>query len=150
VSPPRPVIVLLLVAGGILAVAGLAGLTVGFFLAAWLYSLLPPVTIDVPAVGGAATAVGVVLLLLAITHVAAAAGLARGVGAMSTPAIVLSAAMSLLAIGWGVAALVSAASGIGASVAMLPAAAGLGLVAFAYAWIAGRLIGLRRPPGSRD
>lgn len=149
-TSPRLVVILLLVAGGILALAGIAGLAIGLFLAAWLYSLLPPVTIDAPAVGGATTAVGVVLLLLAVAHVAAAAGLARGLPAMLTAAVVLSAAMSLLALGWAVAAAVSAASGSGPPGTMLPAAAGLGLAAGAYAWIAIRLIGLRSSPRARD
>jgi hypothetical protein len=146
VPPPRLAIRLLLLAAGLLTAAGVAALVIGLFFGAWLYSLLPPILIDEQAVGGAATAIGVVLLLTGLLHAGAAVGLARGAEMLLTPAIVLCSAMSLLAIGWGVAALVSAASGSGVPAAMLPAAVGLGVVAVAYAWIARRLIGLRRPP----
>jgi hypothetical protein len=139
-------VALLLVAGGLLAAGGVAGLVIGLVFAAWLYSLLPPVLIDVAAVGGAATASGVVLLLLAAVHGLAALALRRREPAALTPVTVLCVTMSLLAIGWGVAAVVSAASGSGPAAAMLPAGIGLGVVAIGYAWVALRIIVMREPP----
>jgi hypothetical protein len=139
-------VALLLVAGGMLAAGGVAGLLIGLVFAAWLYSLLPPVLIDVAAVGGAATATGVVLLLLASVHGIAALALRRRQPAALTPVTVLCVTMSLLAVGWGAAALVSAASGSGPAAAMLPAGVGLGAVAIGYAWIAHRIIAMRQPP----
>jgi hypothetical protein len=139
-------VALLLLAGGLLAAAGAVGLVIGIVFAAWLYSLLPPLQIDVAAVGGAATATGVVLLLLGLAHGLAALALQRREPAALTPVAVLCVTMSLLAIGWATAALVSAASGSGPAVAMLPAGIGLGAVAVGYGWIARRLIGLRQPP----
>ena len=146
-APPRLALTLLAVIGLVFAVAGISGVVVGVVYAAWLYSLLPPVLIDAPAVGGAATASGVLLLSLAGLHLLAVIGLVRRDGRALTPIVVLASSMSLLAIGWGVAALVSAASGSGPAAAMLPAGIGLGLVAVAYAWVARWAIGQRQPPG---
>jgi hypothetical protein len=146
VQPPPIAVAMLLVAGGVLAAAGLAGLAIGLVFATWLYSLLPPLLIDAAAVGGAATASGVVLLLLALFHGIAAMALRRRQPAALTPVAVLCLTMSLLAIGWAAAALVSAASGSAPAAAMLPAGIGLGAVAIGYAWIARRIIGMRQPP----
>ena len=65
---------LLLGAALLLTAAGLVGLLLGLFFAPWLHAQLPPVLIDAAAVGGAATAIGVVLLGLAAAHLAAALG----------------------------------------------------------------------------
>ncbi|HET6744666.1 MAG TPA: hypothetical protein VFH90_02325 [Candidatus Limnocylindria bacterium] len=145
-SPPRAAVLLLAVVAGLLAIAGVVGILIGVRFAAWLYSLLPPVLIDVDAVGGAATATGILLLLLAAVHALAAIGLKRRYPRALTPVAVLAASMSLLAIGWAVAALVSAASGSGPPAAMLPAGIGLVLLALAYAWVARWVIGQRQPP----
>lgn len=141
---------LLLGAALLLTAAGLVGLMLGLFFAPWLHDQLPPVLIDAAAVGGAATAIGVVLLGLAAAHLAAALGLIRGIAALRTPAVVLCVAMAVLSIGWAVAALVSAAAGTGIPAAMLPAALVLGVVAAAYGYAARRLIGLPRSPSTTD
>jgi hypothetical protein len=150
VTTPRLASGFLLGAGILLMVAGLGGLSLGIFFAPWLYDQLPPVLIDTAAVGGAATALGVLLLGLAAAHLAAALGLIRGVAILYTPAVVLCLAMAVLSVAWAVAALVSAAAGTGIPAAMLPAALALGLVAAAYGWAARRLISLRRSPSAAD
>jgi len=150
VTTPRLATGLLLGAALLLTVTGLVGITLGLFFAPWLYDQLPPVLIDTEAVGGAATAIGVVLLGLAAAHLAAALGLIRGVALLHTPAVVLCVAMAVLSVAWAVAALVSAAAGTGIPAAMLPAALGLGLVAAAYGWAARRLIGGPRSPSAAD
>jgi hypothetical protein len=148
---PQPLAVaLLLVAGGVLAAGGLTALVIGLAFAAWLYSLLPPVLIDVAAVGGATTATGIVLLLLAVVHGIGALALRRLEPRALTPVTVLCLTMLLLAIGWAVAAVVSAASGSGPALALLPAGIGLGVVAIGYGWIARRLIVIHQRPGVKD
>ncbi len=149
-TTPRLATGFLLGAGILLTAAGLVGISLGIFFAPWLYDQLPPVLIDTAAVGGAATALGVLLLGLAAAHLAAALGLIRGVAMLYTPAVVLCLAMAVLSVAWAVAALVSAAAGTGIPAAMLPAAMALGLVAAAYGWAARRLIGLRRSPSAAD
>jgi hypothetical protein len=149
-TPPRLAVLLLAVIACLMALGGIAGVVVGVVYAEWLHSLLPPVLIDAAAVGGAATASGIVMLLLAGIHGLGAIGLARREPRALTPVAVLAAAMSLLAIGWAAAALVSAASGSGPPAAMVPAGIGLGLLALAYAWLARWVIGQRQPPGDRS
>ena len=78
-TTPRLATGLLLGAALLLTVAGLVGIALGLFFAPWLHDLLPPVLIDAAAVGGAATALGALLLGLAAAHLAAAVGLIRGV-----------------------------------------------------------------------
>ena len=149
-TTPRLATGLLLGAALVLAASGLAGIALGLFFAPWLYDQLPPVLIDVDAVGGAATAIGILLLGLAAAHLAAALGVIRSSPVLRTPAVVLCVAMAVLSVAWAVAALVSAAAGTGVPAAMLPAAAALGLVALAYGWAARRLIGLSRAPEATD
>jgi hypothetical protein len=136
----------LFAAGLVLAAGGLAGVVAGTFFAGWLYGLLPPVIIDAAAVGGAATATGSALAVLAVLHLLAAALLRRGVVAVRTPAVVLAMTMGLLCIGWGVAALVSAVAGGGPAAALVAAGIGLGAVAIGYGWVARSLAGQREPP----
>ena len=149
-TTPRLATCLLLGAALLLTAAGLVGITLGLFFAPWLHDQLPPVLIDAAAVGGAATALGALLLGLAAAHLAAAVGLIRGVAVLHTPAVVLCVAMAVLSVAWAAAALVSAAAGTGIPSAMLPAAVALGLVALAYGWAARRLIGLPRSPSATD
>jgi hypothetical protein len=150
VTSPRLATGLLLGAALLLAVAGLVGIALGLFFAPWLYDQLPPVLIDVSAVGGAATALGALLLGLAAAHLAAALGVIRRIAILHTPAVLLCLAMAALSIAWAVAALVSAAAGTGVPAAMLPAALVLGAVALAYGLAARRLIDLARSPSAAD
>jgi hypothetical protein len=143
---PRFPLAWLLTTGLILCAGGLAAIVVGTWLAAWLYGLLPPVIVDASAVGGAATASGVALAVIGALHVVAGVLLRRGVTAALTPAVVLAATMALLSIGWGAAALVSAASGGGPPAALVAGGIGLAVVAAGYGWAARGLIGIREPP----
>jgi hypothetical protein len=147
---PRFAIVWLLAAGAVLVVAGLTAIAAGTWFATWLYAQLPPVAIDARAVGGAATATGVGVSMIGALHLGAGILLGRGVRPALTPAVVLAATMAALTIGWGAAAVVSAASGNGPRAALVPAAMGLAVVAAGYGWAARGLIGLRERPGGRS
>jgi hypothetical protein len=138
----RPAL-LLASAGVLLLLICAAGVVAGLLFAERLFGLLPPVTIDAAAVGGATVALGIATGLLGVIHLALAVALRQGVHVAAVPSIVLCAAMAVLALAWAVAALVSAASGSAPAVAMLAAGIGLALVAAAYAWAGGVLIGLR-------
>jgi len=141
-SAHRPAM-LLAAAGLVLLLICAAGVGAGLLLAERLFALLPPVTIDAAAVGGATVALGLAIGLLGVAHLLLAIGLRRGVRLVVVPSIVLCAAMAVLSLAWAVAALVSAASGSAPPAAMLVAGIGLLLVAAAYAWGGGILIGLR-------
>ncbi|HEY7463238.1 MAG TPA: hypothetical protein VH987_02200 [Candidatus Limnocylindria bacterium] len=140
----------LLISGAVLCGVGLLGVVVGTWQSSWLYAQLPPVLIDADAVGGAAAASGYVLLGLGVAHLASGELLRRRIGAALLPVAVLCATMALLAIGWGVASLVSAASAGGPPAILVPGGIGLGLVALAYGWSARGVIRLRegRSPAS--
>lgn len=145
---PRFATAWLLGAGALLLGSGVAGIIVGTWLPGWLYRMLPPVTIDVAAVGGAATASGVALLLLGTLHVGAATGLRRGQrsGALLTAVVVLAMTMAALCVGWGLAALVSVVAGDGPAGALVPAGIGLAAAAIGYGWTAAAVSRLREPP----
>jgi hypothetical protein len=133
----------LTVAGLLLAIAGAAAVVIGTWHSAWLYSLLPPLLIDANAVGGAATASGGALLILGTLHVSTAALAKRGVAVAATAVVVLAALMALLCVGWGVAAVVSALSGSGPAIALLPAGVGLTGAATGYVWTAREVMARR-------
>lgn len=141
--------VLVLVGAGILLVlAGAAGIYAGLFLAEPIHRLLPAeITSDAAAIGGAALALGGALLLTGAAHLVVAAGLRDGRAMVA--AVVLCAVMAALAIGWAVAALVSAAAGDAPASAMLPAGIGLMLVAVAYGWAAAVVQRARRSARGR-
>lgn len=136
--------VLVLTGGGIiLAMAGLAGIVAGLAFGPRIHALLPEeITSDPAAIGGAVLALGAALLLTGGLHLGLAAALRAGRGLVA--GIVLCAGMTVLAVGWGVTALVSAAAGSAPAAGMLPAAIGLGLAAAAYGWAAARLAAARR------
>jgi hypothetical protein len=141
--------VLVLVGAGILfLLGGAVGIYAGLFLAEPIHRLLPAeITSDAAAIGGAALALGGALLLTGVTHLVVSGVLRRGRGLVA--GIALCAVMATLALGWAVAALVSAAAGSAPPAAMLPAGIGLALVAGAYGWAAAVVQRLRRSARGR-
>jgi hypothetical protein len=150
--PNRIPVLLLLGVGLLLLVVSAAGIFAGLALAERIYALLPPITADADAIGGAAMALGLGALLAGLIHLGMAAALARG-GAESgeltlVAGIALCSVMATVALGWAVAALVSAASGSAPAEGMLPAGIGLLVLAGLYGWAVVRLQRGRRR-GSR-
>ncbi|MGZ8562954.1 MAG: hypothetical protein ACXWWU_04975 [Candidatus Limnocylindria bacterium] len=124
---------ILVAAGVILSLIGIAAAAVGGLNPHLISDQLPPeAAIDAAAVGGAAVALGVAILLLGLVHVLIAAALHRKVGLAPTAAVVLAATMAALSFGFAVAALVSTASGAAPAVLMLPASIGLAGAMLAY------------------
>ena len=96
---------------------------------------------------GLALALGAACLLAGAVHLGLALALRRAGEVTLVMGIVVCAVMSVLALGWAVTALVSAASGSAPAVAMLPAGIGLVVLTAAYAWAGATLIRARRRPG---
>lgn len=147
--------VLLLAGAGILLLLLAAAATfAGLVLAERIHALLPPITSDAAAVGGAALALGASCGLAGAAHLALAILLRRPRTARDelvlVSGIVLCAVMAALAAGWAVAAFVSAASGSAPVAGMLPAGAGLGALAVAYAWAAAALMRTRNRASRPD
>lgn len=147
----RGPVLLLLGVGILLLLVGVTGIFAGLVLADRIYALLPPITADAAAIGGAALALGAALGLAGAVHVALSVLLRRDA---PTPregllviGIVVCVMAGALAAGWSLAAFVSAASGSAPAGGMLPAGIGLGVMACAYAWATAVLMRLRT--GSR-
>jgi hypothetical protein len=150
--PNRLPVLLLLGVGLLLLVLSAAAIYAGLALAERIHELLPPITADADAIGGAAVALGIGFLLAGLLHLGMGVVLARGRSVGNELSLVsgiaLCAVMATLAIGWAVAALVSAASGSAPAEGMLPAGIGLLGLACLYAWaLAVLLRGRRRHRG---
>jgi hypothetical protein len=136
---------ILLAAGILILLGGLAAVAVGILNPALISDQLPPeAEIDAPAVGGAAVALGVATALLGLAHLATAVALRREVGIAATTAVVLSSTMAVLSLGFAVAALVSIASGAAPAIYMVPASIGLGGGVIGYVVVTMAVIGARR------
>jgi hypothetical protein len=135
---------ILLAAGVVILLGGLAAVAIGLINPALISAQLPPeAEIDAPAVGGAAVALGVATALVGLLHLVTAAALRRGVSIAATAAIVLAATMALISLGFAVAALVSIASGAALAIYMVPASVGLGAAVIGYAIVTVIVIGAR-------
>jgi hypothetical protein len=144
---PGLVVALLLAGGIVLCLAGAAAAAVGWLNPRLISDQLPPdAVIDAPAVGGAAVALGSAIVMLGLVHLVVAVALRRGIGVAPTAAVVLSATMAALSLGFAVSALVSIASGAAPAVLMLPAAIGLGGAIIAYGATTVAIIGARMGP----
>lgn len=145
--PYGPAVPILVAAGVILSLLGSGTAGVGWLNPHLISDRLPPeAAIDAPAVGGAAVALGVAIVLLGLAHLLIAVALRRGIGVAPTAAVVVAATMAVLSFGFGVAALVSIASGAAPAVLMLPAAIGLAAAVLAYGAATAAIIGARRGP----
>ena len=142
--PLRRAAAILLAAGTVLALGGLAVAWIGLVRPELISDQIPPGFIDTPAVGGATFALGVGLVLLGFAHVASAAALNRPMRGAATIGVVLGATMGVLAFLFAIAAIVSAASGSASPGLMLPAAAVLLAATAAYAaatvWMLGAAV----------
>ncbi len=152
--PNRVPVLLLFGVGLLLLVVGAAGIYAGLALAERIHALLPPITADADAIGGAAVALGIGFLLVGLLHLGMGFVLARSGPAASelslVSAITLCALMGTLAVGWAVAALVSAASGSAPAEGMVPAGFGLLGMAGLYGWALAALLRGRRRLRARN
>jgi hypothetical protein len=145
--PPGLSVAVLLAGGIVLCLAGAAAAAIGWVNPRLISEQLPPdAVIDAPAVGGAAVALGLAIVMVGLVHVLVAIGLRRGIGVAHTVAVVISASMAALSLGFAVSALVSIASGVAPAVLMLPAAVGLVAAVIAYGATTIAIIGARRGP----
>jgi len=135
---------ILLAAGIVILLGGLAAVSIGLVNPALISAQLPPeAEIDAPAVGGAAVALGVATALVGLLHLVTGAALRRGVSGAATAAVVLASTMAVLSLGFAVAALVSIASGAALAIYMVPASVGLGAAVIGYVIVTVIVIGAR-------
>lgn len=145
--PFGPAVPILVAAGIILSLIGIGAAVVGWLNPRLISDQLPPeAAIDAAAVGGAAVALGVAIGLLGLVHLLIAVALRREIALAPTTAVVVTASMAVLSFGFGVAALVSIASGAAPPVLMLSAAIGLAAAVIAYGAATAAIIGGRNGP----
>ena len=145
--PSRLALAILVLGGIVLVLGGAASVAIGLVNPGLISSQLPPdAEIDAPAVGGAAVALGIATALLGVVHLATALALRIGVAIAATGAVVLASTMAVLSLGFGVAALVSIASGAAPAIYMVPASVGLVAAVIGYAVVAVVVIGAPREP----
>jgi hypothetical protein len=131
---------LLAVAAAVWLLAGVVVIAVGLGGAPWLMAQLPPLSIDAAAVGGAAVAIGIGLVGIAVFHVAVAMGVRAMRRWAVSSGVLLSATMAVGLVAVALAAGTTLARGSPAPW-LLGAAAGTAVAGAAgYAWCAVRLV----------
>ena len=146
-QPSRLAWAILLVGGVVLVGAGAAAVAVGLINPGLISSQLPPdAAVDAPAVGGAAVALGVATALLGVVHWLTALALRARIRIAITGAVVLASTMSILALAFAVAAVVSIAANSAPAIYMAPAAIALGLGAVSFAMVTALVMGSRGEP----
>jgi hypothetical protein len=130
---------LLLAATIVWLVAGAAGIVIGLLGATGIQRLLPPVTVDPAAIGGAAVAVAVAVLVVGVAHAAVVVALRAGHPYARSVALLLSVTMATLLLGLAVAAATSAATVPDRASSFLLAAVGALAGAAAYGLAAAHL-----------
>jgi hypothetical protein len=127
--------------------AGLAAIGLGARGAGWLMSQLPPLAIDVSALGGAVVAIGAALVAVGVLQAVVAAGLRARRRWAVAGGVLLSATLAVALFGLAAAAATTLVRGSPSpallAIAGIAAFAGVGL----YAWCAAQLIDAMRIAG---
>lgn len=89
-------------------VAGAAGIGIGVLGSTGLQRLLPPLTVDLAALGGAVVAVAVGVLAVGIAHAVVVLGMRAGHATARSAALLLAATLSALLLALAVASATSA------------------------------------------
>jgi hypothetical protein len=89
-------------------VAGVVGIGIGLLGSTGLQRLLPPLSVDLPALGGAVVAVGAGVLAVGVAHAVVIVGMRAGHAAARSAALLLSATMSALLLALAAASATSA------------------------------------------
>ena len=140
--------VVLAVGAVIWLLAGGGALALGLVGAAWLMAQLPPLAIDVAALGGAVVAIGVALVALAVVHAGIAIGLHTGRHWALAGGVLLCATLSMGFIGLTAAAVTTLMRGSPSPIVLASAGAVAAIGAATYAWCTVRLAGTMRLNGS--
>ena len=101
---------LLLAATMVWLMAGAAGIGIGLLGTTGLQTLLPPLAIDLAALGGAVVAVAVGVLAVGIAHAAVVVGMRAGRSLARSAALLMAATLSALLLALAAAAATSAAT----------------------------------------
>ena len=131
---------LLLAATIVWLVAGVVGIVIGLTSAAGLQRMLPPLVIDVAALGGAVVAVGFGILAVGLVHAVVLAALRAGHPLAPSAALLLAITMTALMLALAAAAATSAVTVPDRTLAWLVATAAALAAASAYGFVAGLFV----------
>ena len=132
---------LLLAATFVWLVAGAAGIVIGLVGATGIQRLIPDVTIDPAAIGGAAVAVAIGVLAVGLVHGVVVVALRSGQPIAPSAALLLSATMAAVMLGLAVAAATTAVTAPERGPSFLLAAVAALAGAAAYGLAAAQLVG---------
>jgi len=130
---------LLLAATIVWLVAGVIGIGIGLTSAAGLQRMLPPLAIDLAALGGAVVAVGIGVLAIGIVHAGVVVALRAGSPFAPSAALLLAITMTTLMLVLAAAAATSAVTVPERAPSLLVATAAALAAASAYGLVAGQL-----------
>ncbi len=130
----------ILIAGAVAwLLAGIVGLGLAVMGTDWLRSRLPPLAIDVEALGGALTAMALGLIVLSGAHIAVVVGLRRERHWAASAGVLLASVLAAASFGLAVAAISSAAREAGYALPLIGAALVATLGTAGYALVAAQL-----------
>jgi hypothetical protein len=121
-------------------VAGAIGIAIGLLGASGLQRILPPLAIDLAALGGAVVAVATGVLVVGIAHAIVVVGMRDGRRAARSAALLLAATMSVLLLALAAASATSAITVPERAPALLAACLAALVGAAAYGFVAVLLI----------
>lgn len=119
--------------------AGIVGLGLAAMGTDWLRSRLPPLAIDVEALGGALTAMALGLIVLSGAHIAVVAGLRRERRWACSAGVLLALVLAAASFGLAAAAISSAAREAGYALPLISSAVLATLGTAGYALVAAQL-----------
>ena len=130
----------ILIAGAVAwLLAGIVGLGLAVIGTEWLRSRLPPLAIDVEALGGALTAMALGLIVLSGAHIAVVVGLRRERHWACSAGVLLASVLAAASFGLAAAAISSAAREAGYALPLIGSAMVATLGTAAYALVAAKL-----------
>ena len=131
---------LLLAATIVWLVAGFIGIGIGLTSAAGLQRMLPPLAIDLAALGGAVVAVGFGILVIGLVHGGVVVALRAGYPLAPSAALLLAITMTTLMLALAAAAATSAATVPDRAPSLLVATAAALVAASVYGLVASLLV----------
>ena len=130
----------ILIAGAVAwLLAGIVGLGLAVMGTDWLRSRLPPLAIDVEALGGALTAMALGLIVLSGAHIAVVVGLRRERHWARSAGVLLASVLAAASFGLAAAAISSAAREAGYALPLIGSALVATLGTAGYALVAATL-----------
>ena len=121
-------------------VAGMVGIGIGLMGSASLQRLLPDLTIDLPAIGGAVIALAIGLIIVGVVHGIVVLGLRAGVPSARSAALVLTGTLAILLVALAAASATSAVTIPDRAPSFLAACVAGVLAALAYGLATAQLV----------